>query len=183
MGYSRAMTSFNFLMALVATRKILGYTRGTTVNLRSLKIKTVGVAYQVINVIEALQHARDDAETYHKQWLQQATYSTAWINITIEMYETSYKISWLIFCDFPHTQTTNKPPEALFMHFPYGKKPRILMYFGTKIWQGRGTPPSFEPPPMLEPVKLPLDLPLPLPLAHGTKIAAFCMNCIRIDTF
>ena len=33
----------------------------------------MGVAYQeVTNVIEALQHARDDVETYHKQWFQLA---------------------------------------------------------------------------------------------------------------
>ena len=68
-GLLHAMRSFDFLIALVAIMKILGYTCSIAVSLQSSKIN-MDVAYQEVkNVIEALQHARDDAEIYHKPFL------------------------------------------------------------------------------------------------------------------
>ena len=63
------MTTFDFLLSLVVTLKVLAYTRGITVSLQRSTMNQMQAYREVNDAIAALEQSPSDVESYHEEWL------------------------------------------------------------------------------------------------------------------
>ena len=66
------LTNFVFIVTLVVVRMVLGYARSATSQLQGQHIEIMKGLQEISTIIFSLQTARNDIDTYHNGWFQEA---------------------------------------------------------------------------------------------------------------
>jgi type II secretory pathway pseudopilin PulG len=72
-GFLMAITGFQFIAVLVIVSRCLSYIKPLTVALQGRSVDVVKAMSQVSVVQQALQEVRDNIDTYHNTWFQEAS--------------------------------------------------------------------------------------------------------------
>ena len=67
-GLQLAMTTTDFLCALVVTNSCLNYLQALTSNLQAEAKDIVAAIKEIVGVIATLQDVRDNISTHHRRW-------------------------------------------------------------------------------------------------------------------
>ena len=80
-GVYSTMLSFNFIATLIITRSIMAYTLPLTLELQKKKIDVLS-AYAAVDIVkQTLQQCRENVETKHNEWYQEAVVFAASVGV------------------------------------------------------------------------------------------------------